>query len=230
MWSSTYTRSRQLYLILLFHFILKTTYALKCRSEEGPSDAELKRVARTCMHKVSEGSYNKKGYSSNTGSATGYIPMNTNYYGQQNYGRNSNGKNYGISYDNVDDDVTDEQNYRRNTYERDYNDDMLRQRNRERMQINRLRRTRRATTNNERSATSSGKYDQSILSYNARNSSGNSSNNNNNNQRSSNSNSGSIGNSSKNHNYNNSSNDHGDHQSDDGCIVHCFFDEMHMVS
>ncbi|XP_034654649.1 odorant-binding protein 59a [Drosophila subobscura] len=77
---------------LLVLFCLCSVDCLKCRSQEGHGEQELKRVVRSCMHRVSNGNGNGNGQDDSEDNNRGYGRQVHRYdYGQEQDGRSSNG-------------------------------------------------------------------------------------------------------------------------------------------
>ncbi|XP_020717722.1 general odorant-binding protein 71 [Ceratitis capitata] len=134
--------------LLLFYF--STCCSLKCRTEDGPSESELKRITRSCMRKIGESlrpsNGGSQGYSNNYNH---YGPLHQSNFGGQ-YGGNSR-YDYNYDYDDDNDQYNgngNSNNYNsnnnngnnnngNNNYDRDHdrgNRNVLQQRNRDRQQ------------------------------------------------------------------------------------------------
>lgn len=274
--------------ILLMALVLLTPAAhwqgvagLRCRLDEGPSDAELKRVTRNCMKKFGESYYNRgimnldmqqqpRKPQSDYRQQTQYGQANERAGGQRNGGDRNDRKHRGgqqmSDYNDGMQDGSDENYY-------DFADTPRNGRNQQQYQGNSQRNGQR---NNQRSD------NVDTISYNGYNNHYNNNNNNNNrndndyygrrNQQQNNNNrnnnqynSASSNNNNNNHNnnnrhdynednnrnnnnpnynnnYNNHNSNHNNHnnsktsghnnEEEDAagvCIVHCFFEQLHMV-
>nr|QKN21216.1 odorant-binding protein [Zeugodacus cucurbitae] len=247
--------SGQLWITLLLLYC-STCYALKCRTDDGPSESELKRITRSCMRKIGENAHPMGGGSMNFNNNHNhpYGSLHQSNFGPQ-HGSNSR-YDYNYDYDanadqyygntNNNNNNYNNNNYNNNNgnYDRDRN--VLQQRNRERQQTNRSDNNRSGSASSGSSNNNGGRYDNNDGNGNRGSAGGNGDVGNrggnggtNNGGRNSGGNGGGGGggnnqrgftqNNSNNNNNNNNRNGKND-TADAACVVHCFFEELNMLN
>ncbi|XP_054738921.1 odorant-binding protein 59a [Anastrepha obliqua] len=213
--------------------LVSICYALKCRTDDGPSEVELKRITRSCMRKIGENAHSSKGGSKSSSNNRHYGPLHQSNFGAQ-YNSNSS---YDYNYDYEDDDNdrynsnnnnynnkynNNNYNYNNGNYERDQgNRNALQQRNRERQQNNR------GDSNRSVSSASSAGGNNNGGRHENGNGNGGSGGGNGSGSGSGNSQR-SYGQRNSNSNNNNKSSNND--TADAACVVHCFFEEMNMLN
>ncbi|XP_050322793.1 odorant-binding protein 59a [Bactrocera neohumeralis] len=239
--------------ITLFLLYCSMCYALKCRTDDGPSESELKRITRNCMRKIGESVHPIGGGSmgSNNNHNHPYGPLHQSNFGPQhggnsrydyNYDYDDNADQYYGNANNPNNNNYNNNNYNNNNGNHDRDRNVLQQRNRDRQQTNR--------SDNNRSASSAssnnngGRYDNNNDGNGNRGGGGGNGDGGNRNGNGGTSSggrnsggNGGNGNSQRGFNQNNSNNNNNGNNrngkndtADVACVVHCFFDELNMLN
>ncbi|XP_013110107.2 odorant-binding protein 59a [Stomoxys calcitrans] len=240
----------QIFFIALLLLLIGNSKSLRCRTDDGPSEAELKRVARSCMRKFGENAFNTQRNQQNNQQAQGRSNQKNNRNGY-----NNNYPDYGDSEESYEGNYDD--GYRSQYYQRGYQENNRNGNNRgsngngrnggsggdysgynkDEDRYGNNDRNRQRSNNQNKSNGNNQWYQQNQRNdggggSSQNNRSGSNSNNNNNNNKNNNNYNNNNNRNKNNNSYgnNNNNNSNNNTNSDAACIAHCFFEELHMLN